>query len=60
MDRKVKQKNHHLDKPPHQRWLYKLADMSFFKFWMFLWAVIWVTIGIALLCVKGILAFLNK
>lgn len=56
MDRKIKRKNHHLDKPAHQRWLYKLADMSFFKIWMLIWAICWIAIAIALLLVKGILS----
>jgi hypothetical protein len=56
MDRKVKRKNYHYDKPPHQRWLYQLSDMPFFKFWLFLWAVIWLCIGLALLLVKSVLA----
>ena len=60
MDRKIKRVDQHLDKPPRQRWLYKLSDMSFPKVIVIIWIVCLIAIGVAILTVKGILAFLNK
>ena len=49
----------HNDKPKHQRWLYHLSDHSWFKALIIIWAVCILAIGLALLLVKGILAFLS-
>ena len=59
MDRKVikkRLKHHHLDKPTHQRWLYKLSDVGLFKAMLIIWGVCLVAIAGALLLVKAVLS----
>lgn len=53
MDRKIK---HHLDKPPRQRWLYKLSDMGLFKAIAIIWGICLLAIAVALSLVKAVLS----
>lgn len=54
MDRKVK--NHHLDKPTHQRWLYKLADIGLVKAIMIIWGVCILAVVASLFVLKAVLS----
>jgi hypothetical protein len=55
MDRKVKQS--HLDKPGHQRWLYKLSDMHLFKAIALIWLICLLAIAFSLLLAKAVISF---
>ena len=57
MDRKVKPKNYHHDKPTHQRWLYQLSDMGLFKAILIIWLITWIAIAFALGLAKSIISF---
>jgi len=54
MDRKVK--NHHLDKPSHQRWLYKLADIGMFKAILIIWGICLLIIIATIFTIKAVLS----
>ncbi len=53
MDGKIKYT--HYDKPAHQRWLYRLADLGIVRAIMFIWALCIILIVVSLLAVKAVL-----
>ena len=57
MDRKVK--DNHLDKPSHQRWLYKLADIGLVKAILIIWGLCILIILATLGIVKAVLSSLK-
>ena len=46
----------HYDKPGHQRWLYRLADMGIVKAILVIWLICLLAIGLSLLMVKFVIS----
>lgn len=53
MDRKMR----HYDKPGHQRWLYRLADLGLVKAIILIWAICWAIIVMSLLLAKAVISY---
>ena len=46
----------HLDKPKHQRWLYRLSDLGLVKAIMIIWGICCIVIIVTLVLIKTLLS----